>query len=149
MHDFVLKEIVNSNMEKELENVGFDSSYAKFAVDKFRYKNIKIFDLTCAQANILKQTALSVGADCATHKSVIEGKIEKSDCILGASISQLKKTAQKLQAQPFGLKQLGQQLEKFDTSKTAKTKIVGVLNLTRDSSSDGYFEYEDATSRTG
>ncbi len=144
MHDFVLKEIVNSNLKKELENVGFDKSYAKFAVDKFRYKNIKIFDLTCAQANILKQTALSVGADCATHKSVIEGKIEKSDCILGASVSQIKKIAQKLQAQPFGLKKLGEMLEKFDTSKTAKTKIVGVLNLTKDSFSDGYFEYDDA-----
>ena len=68
MHDFVLKEIVTDDLEKELSSVGFDKSYIKKARGKFVYKNIKIFDLTPAQANILKQTALSVGADCATHR---------------------------------------------------------------------------------
>ena len=89
MHDFLIKEISNTNIEKELENIGFDKTYTRFAKDKFVYKNFKIYDLTPAQANILKQTAISVGADCGTHREVITGKIEKSNCILGGSISQI------------------------------------------------------------
>ena len=147
MHDFLLKEITNTDIEKELEFIGFDKSYRHKAKNKFEYKNFKIFDLTVAQANIIKQTALSIGADCATHREVITGKIEKSSCILGGSISQLRKIAQKLQAQPFGLKILGEIIqEKCNTTYPQKTKIIGILNLTTNSFSDGgnYIETDKA-----
>ncbi|MBO5384814.1 dihydropteroate synthase [bacterium] len=147
MHDFLLKEITNTDIEKELEIIGFDKSYRHKAKNKFEYKNFKIFDLTVAQANIIKQTALSIGADCATHREVITGKIEKSSCILGGSISQLGKIAQKLQAQPFGLKILGEIIqEKCNTTYPRKTKIMGILNLTTNSFSDGgnYIETDKA-----
>ena len=147
MHDFLLKELTNTDIEKELEIIGFDKSYRHKAKDKFAFKNFKIFDLTVAQANIIKQTALSVGADCATHREVITGKIEKSSCIIGGSISQLEKIAQKLQVQPFGLKLLGEKiLEKSRISYQQKTKVMGILNLTLDSFSDGgkYIELNDA-----
>lgn len=147
MHDFLLKEITNTDIEKELEIIGFDKSYRHKAKNKFEYKNFKIFDLTVAQANIIKQTALSIGADCATHREVITGKIEKSSCILGGSISQLRKIAQKLQAQPFGLKILGEIIqEKCNTTYPRKTKIMGILNLTTNSFSDGgnYIETDKA-----
>lgn len=96
MHDFILRELKNTDMETELNRIGFDRSYVHKAVEKFDYKNIKIYSLTPAQANIIKQTAISVGADCATHREVITGKIEKSDCILGASSSQIKKNCGKI-----------------------------------------------------
>ena len=110
MHDFILREIKNTDIEQELKLIGFDKSYTHKAALKFEYKNIKIYDLTPAQANILKQTAISVGCDCATHREVITGKIEKSNCILGGSISEIRKVAEKLQFQPFGLKILGENL---------------------------------------
>lgn len=147
MQKFLLKEISNFDLEKEILNIGFDTSYAQNVTSKFEYKNLKIFDLTCAQANILKQTALSVGADCATHKQVITGKIEISDCILGGSFSQLRKIAQKLKNQPFGLKILAGEIENCLKKRVSqKTKIVGILNLTKDSFSDGgkYFNFDDA-----
>ena len=34
MHDFLLKEISNTNIEKELEIIGFDKSYRHKAKDK-------------------------------------------------------------------------------------------------------------------
>ena len=111
MNDFILKN-VNSNLENELEQIGFDKSYLHKAVDKFRYKNIKIFDLTIPQATILKQTAISVGADCALHRETITSKIEKTDCILGGSFSQLKKISQKLRKQPFKLSKLADLIDK-------------------------------------
>lgn len=145
MHDFVFKEIKNSNIKTELSKIGFDKSYIHKACEKYVYKNIKIFSLTPAQANILKQTALSVGADCATHREVITGRVEKSDCIVGATLSQIKKIAEKLQFQPFGLKELGEKLDEFCKTQTQyETKIVGILNITDNSFSDGglYNDFE-------
>ena len=157
MSDFIIKE-VNYDIDSELKNIGFDSSYRQKACEKFKYKNIKIFDLTIPQANILKQTAISVGADCAVHRETITAKVEKTDCILGGSFSQLRKIAQKLKKQPFSLSKLSEVIENnldfklqpikiketvFDFSKSY---IVGILNLTQDSFSDGgkYIEFEAA-----
>lgn len=147
MHDFLVKKLANSDIEKELINIGFDKSYTHIAKNKFNYINIKIFGLNCAQANIIKQTALSVGADCATHREVITGKIDRSNCIIGSSFSQIKKIAEKLQTQPFKLKNLGNILIKeIENSPPKKTKIMGILNITTDSFSDGgqYFEFNAA-----
>ena len=155
MHDFILREIKDTDIEKEINAIGFDKSYSHKAKEKFEYKNIKIYSLTPAMANILKQTALSVGCDCATHREVITGKIENSNCILGGSVSQIKKIAEKLKFQPFGLKELGKKLEnscpplaggpKSMISRMG-TKLVGILNLTTNSFSDGgmYNDFEKA-----
>jgi dihydropteroate synthase len=147
MHDFLLKELSNTDIEKELEDVGFDKSYIHRAKDKFEYKNVKVYNLSPAQANVLKQTALTVGADCATHREVITGKIENSSCILCGSLSQLQKIGQKLQFQPFGLKFLGEKI--VDIAKSTNpvaTQIMGILNVTINSFSDGgeYFEFNKA-----
>lgn len=150
MHDFLIKEIVNSNIEQELIDVGFDKSYTHKGKNKFIFKNFKIYNLTTAQANIIKQTALSVGADCATHREVITGKVEKSSCILGGSVSQLEKIAQKLAFQPFSLKGLGNILaDKITVLLPKKTQIMGILNLTSDSFSDGgdFEKYSDAVAQ--
>jgi dihydropteroate synthase len=146
MHDFILREIINADMECELEKIGFDSSYVTAAADKYRYKNIKIYDLTLPQANILKQTAISVGADCALHREVITGKVEQTDVILGGSLSQLAKIAEKLQPQPFGLKELSAQLKPSTINHQPSTKIAGILNLTPNSFSDGglYNDFDSA-----
>lgn len=148
MHDFLIKEIHNPDMKQELLNIGFDSGYSRFATSKYNYVNLKIFDLSVPQANILKQSALSVGADCATHREVITGKAELTACILGGSLSQIDKIAKKIKGQPFGLKDLSEQLLNFISKKEkpSKTKLMGVLNLTENSFSDGglYYEYDDA-----
>ena len=91
MKDFIIKEIIGADIEKEIKAIGFENNFAQFVTDKYQYKTLKIFSLNAPQANILKQTALSLGADCATHREVITGKINSADCILGGSISTLKK----------------------------------------------------------
>ena len=146
MQNFVIRELNSDNLLQELITIEFDNSYAPQMTDKFKYKNYKIYGLNAAQANILKQTALSVGADCATPKNTITGKIENADCILGGSISQLQKIASKLNQQPFALKRLGYELEQlaFYNSRN-KTQIMGILNITENSFSDGgkYLNYKD------
>ncbi len=146
MENFVLKELVTQNIESELEKIGFDIAYRNKASDKFRYKTFKIFNLTLPQANILKQTALSFGADCGVHRDVLVSKIEKTDVILGGSYSQLKKICEKLKFQPFSMKILAANILAKLELKERKTKLVGILNITPDSFSDGgkYINPDDA-----
>ena len=153
MHDFILREIKDTNIEKELNRIGFDKSYAHKASEKFEYKNIKIYSLTPAMANIIKQTAISVGCDCATHREVITGNIENSNCILGGSISQIKKIGK-----PNNVHQIVFAIAQNDLTGeesqyvgkkirgTKLTQLVGILNLTPDSFSDGgmYNDFEHA-----
>ena len=146
MKDFLIKEILNADITDEIRKIGFDTAYAPFVKDKYGYKNLKIYGLTAPQANILKQTALSVGADCATHREVITGKAELSDCILGGSVSALRKIAQKLECQPFGLKFLKDSILNQLQPLPGRTQLVGILNITQNSFSDGglYWDFEAA-----
>ena len=138
MQDFFIREITNKNIETELQQIGFDEGYHTIAADKFKYKNFKIYNLSPAQANIIKQTALTAGADCATHREVIRGNIELSDAILGGSISEIRKISEKLKNQPFKLGEIGKELcKQAITERNVKTKLAGILNVTPDSFSDG------------
>ena len=134
---FLIKPIYNADLTKELEIIGYDKSYRHKMVDKLKYKTLKIYNLSLPQANILKQLALSLGADCGTHRNVIVGQIETSDVILGGSFSQLEKLAEKLSHQPFALAQLAKDFQTQLTEKQTKTKIMGILNITDNSFSDG------------
>ena len=153
---FTIKSINPSN--EELIKIGFDSSYSSVGVNKHLFKSFKICNLSSTQANILKQTALSVGTDCAVHKFVITNTVSTSDCILSGSIAQLHKIVQKLRKQPFGLKQLADDISDYLQSHLQSLQVrntvftfdqpllMGILNVTPDSFSDGgcYLSVEDA-----
>ena len=148
MKDFVVKTIVANDIEAELEKIGFDIAYRTKAADKYRYNTLKIFALTLHQANILNQTALSLGADCAVHRDVLVNKVEATDVILGGSISQLHKICDKLKLHPFSLKILAEQIEAQLKQSKRTTKLVGILNLTPDSfSNDGVMNEKQAVER--
>ena len=136
--------------ESDLREIGFDKSYIHKGLDKHRFKTLKICGLNCAQANILKQTALTSGTDCAVHREVITGKVEVSDCILSATISQFQKISEKLKFQPLKLSVLGEQIKDILHQNlpetiirdlaidwTKRPYIMGILNVTPDSFSDG------------
>ena len=136
--------------ESDLREIGFDKSYIHKGLDKHRFKTLKICGLNCAQANILKQTALTSGTDCAVHREVITGKVETSDCILSATIAQFQKISEKLKFQPLKLSVLGEQIKEtlypnlpvtiirdIAIDWTKRPCIMGILNVTPDSFSDG------------
>lgn len=143
-----IKELDFEFIQDELKNINFDSSYLQKASEKYSFKLFKIYSLKPVQANILKQLALSVGADCAVHHDVITHKIELSDAILGGTIAQLRQIVIKLKKQPFSLPLLGEKINNslklnpqfiFKTQKLNlnKTNLMGILNVTPDSFSDG------------
>ena len=91
-----------------------------------------IKDLRSPAANILKQDALSVGAELVTHNDTILGRESLNKALLMATNAQLKQLAKKEKLQDFGLKKLAVFLEtKF--TKPAKPIIMGVANINTDS----------------
>ena len=137
---FLSKTVLKKFINKEISAVGFDESYVSHAVRKHSFLSIKIFSVTPSQASIIKQTALSCDCDCAVNRGVIDCSIDFSDCILSGTLVQLKNVAQKLENQPFSLSKLSskifEQLE-YAQKDTPRTKIMGILNLTPNSFSDG------------
>ena len=137
---FLSKTVLKKFINKEISSVGFDESYVNSAVKKHLFLSIKIFDVTPSQATIIKQTALSCGCDCAVNRGVIDCSVSFSDCILSGTVSQIENVAKKLTHQPFSLSKLSEiLLEQIQIAQkdSHRTKIMGILNLTPNSFSDG------------
>ncbi|AFL68724.1 dihydropteroate synthase [Sulfurospirillum barnesii] len=94
---------------------------------------IYIKDLKSPAANILKQDALSIGADLAVPKETITCKKPLVDALLIANDKQLKELSFKEKAQPFGLKALAQTLSQFSFTCKDDFTVMGVINANEDS----------------
>ena len=143
---------------EDFKKIGVDKAYVDFAIKQHEFRTVKISDLSCAQANILKQTAIACGTDCAVHRETITGKIEKTDCILSGTMREFEKICEKLSGQPLKLKILAEEIKRFVLEppgvflinkkrfERSKCYIMGILNITPDSFSDGgkYFDKEKA-----
>lgn len=145
---FKVRRIFANDIEAELLKVGFSPSYIGFALKKHEFLNIKIYNLTPVQATILKESALSSGADCAVHKGVLDRSVEFTDIILSGSVAQIQAVCEKLTRQQFSmgkvskeiLKQISQNSNKAGVLGFKKEEcplIMGILNVTEDSFSDG------------
>ena len=118
---------------KSLESLGVDSGGVKIIAKKMDTLFFKIERLKTAGANILKQEALSVGAELAVPAGTITCESERVDAILVATKSQLQILSKKCLAQPFGLEEIGKRLQEFLSIKSFPLKIMGVINANSDS----------------
>ncbi len=135
MNEIIVKKAYK-NVLSELESIKFDSSYISVAANKYSGNCYKIFNLKAHEANILKQLCLSLGFDCAVSRETVMCKCDYTDALIFATNSQIQKLKKKLLIQPFRLKQLSGLLE-LPKSEYKKQKIMGILNVTPDSFSDG------------
>ena len=104
-----------------------------------------IKDLKTPAANILKQDALSIGAELATPSGVITCEKEFYDCLLIGTQKHMEILSRKELSQPFGLKKVAQELQKFLKTKEYPTKIMGIINANDDSFFSGSrFKADDA-----
>ena len=104
-----------------------------------------IKDLKTPAANILKQDALSIGAELAVPGGVILCEKPMYDCILIGTRKHMELLSKKELSQPFGLKTVATELKKSLSTKTYPTQIMGVINANDDSFFAGSrFQAEDA-----
>jgi dihydropteroate synthase len=137
---------------RELERMAVDSYGIVQMVPKTRTLCIQLSQLECRQANVLKQEMLSVGGDAAVARGTVACSIDKTDCVLIGTVKQLNRLCRKLKVQPFGLPEMAGELESllagiasapavWSTSRRSlslqRPLIMGILNLTPDSFSDG------------
>ena len=137
-----------SNLNAEMLAIGPESKGYKIMRDKTQVVGFKICRLKTPALQILKQDALSIGAEVATPSEAILCKDASYDCLLFGSIKNLKLLAIKLQDQPFGLRALGKELEavlrEFKPIKIcgldfSTPRLMSIINVDSDSF---YKEYQ-------
>lgn len=130
----------------ELEKIGVDDRAFPIFTGKNQVLVLKLYDLSCAHANVMKQLALTAGGDCAIHRDVIKGEKKISDAILFGTRRQLETVMTRMSEQAL-LRPLLEQIKhgltcyegrpalKFagQTLAMDHTRVMGVINLTPDS----------------
>ena len=127
-----------TNTKKLLKKLGVDSGGINILSSKSKHYIIEIKDLHVGAANILKQDALSIGADLAVPRGTVIAKEPYVNCVLIATHKQLQTLSKKELAQPFGLKDLAHTLQAIVKIKNPKAvEIMGIINANEDSFFDG------------
>ena len=142
-----------SEAKRELERIGVDSYGIRLMVPKAFFFAVKLEKIRPQAANILKQEALSLGAEAAISRGVIDLKKKRSDVLLLGTEKQYRLLVEKLKRQPFGLAEIAGELKnllanfkrkqwkiecgKYTLRLGGRTLIMGILNVTPDSFADG------------
>jgi len=146
--------IANSKQAREIfAQIGVDAAGVEAMLEKTRHHNILIEAQECRVANIIKQGMLAVGGDAAVSRGVVACSVAHSDILLMGSAKQLRRFCEKISQQPFGLAELAHAVvllldapqeenviwrtARREISLGERTLIMGVINTTPDSFSDG------------
>lgn len=122
------------NLKNALKALGVDGGGVSILKDKGQLHLIAIKNLHVGAANILKQDALSIGADLAVPKGTVTASTPLVDALLIANERQLKQLVHKEKGQPFGLKSVAQELERFcGVHFPEKIEVMGIINANDDS----------------
>lgn len=135
------------------KRIGVDAYGIGAMVPKTINVNILLEKQSCKIANIIKQEMLSLGGDAAVARGSVACSIPATDVLIMGTIKQVSSLATKIEKQPFGLNMIARHIrETLDNIvrkefvlKTSRreivlgrdTKIMGILNVTPDSFSDG------------
>ena len=139
--------------EAEMQSMGCHPHGVAIMGPKAMHITIKVEGMDSRAANIVKQDMLSIGGEAAASRGIIDNSIAETDVILMGTAKQMDLLAGKMAVQPFDLPVLGKEISAlmrnvaprtykmrcgsstFDIGK--RTYIMGVLNVTPDSFSDG------------
>jgi dihydropteroate synthase len=145
----------------QMGRVGVDATGIKLMKGKTLHFNLKVEGINPRTANLLKQEMLSLGGDAALDGRGLDCSAKQTDAILMGTQKQFKKLLLKLDQYP-DLHPLGESFRETlkNISKThysircgkktltlgKRTLLMGVLNVTPDSFSDGglYFDKDKA-----
>ena len=122
-----------SDAKKFYKELGCDDGGITILARKTKLHTLYIKNMHVGAANILKQDALSIGADLAVPNGVIIAKDKYVDAVLIGTTKHFETLSRKELAQPFGLKELAKTLKDYVKEQNYSTKIMGVLNANDDS----------------
>ncbi|MDH7576683.1 MAG: dihydropteroate synthase [Bacillota bacterium] len=139
---------------RAIRAIGADAGGVNWMVPKAVHRVLRVENLPTRAANILKQEMLSRGGEAAIHREAVHLAVDTTDVLLMGTLKQFDQLSQKLRMQPFGLSRLAQEikdvLDKIEKNEAVRlrcrdlslplgerTLIMGILNTTPDSFSDG------------
>ena len=122
-----------SDFEKLCLKVGSTKEGIAIMKEKSNLYYFYINSLKTPACNILKQELLSIGAEVAVGRGVINCASKTSDALIVVNKKQLKLAIKKLSKQPFGLKELAKSLKEHLSENSFDVKIMGVINANDDS----------------
>jgi len=122
-----------SDTKKVLQELNCDKGGISILSKKMKLHTLYLKNVHVGAANILKQDALSIGADLAVPTGVITAKEKYVDGILIGTTKHFELLSRKELAQPFGLKDIAKSLKGYVKQNDYKTRIMGVLNANEDS----------------
>jgi len=151
-----------STAEKEMLAVASDPTGIRLMAVKAVSRAVKLKRIRPPAANIIKQEMLSFGGEAANAYGAINHTVAATDILIFGTLKQFDLLIQKLKQHQFGLPRLAEEIattlknydtlpkpmkignRKFEFGK--RTYIMGILNVTSDSFSDGgkYFKLEQA-----
>jgi dihydropteroate synthase len=159
-------DIKNENEAARLIAVtGADPASVGIMAPKSLMFNLLIEDVDNRAAAVIKQDMLSLGGDAAVSWKVSCFKKGRSCVLVMATGKQIEKLAQKLRAQPFGLSDISERIERSVSNYTKENFVIksgskrltlggvpvvmGILNVTPDSFSDSgmFFKKGSAVQR--
>jgi len=137
------------DLARYLKQMGLHTRGIEIISQKLSCYTIKVSQLKGSAANILKQEALSIGAECAVPYDTLKSPDDLFPVLILSDKYRLQKLIQKLKLQEFkSLKQLASKLQiisdrkyphdfKFHKREISSPLLMGILNATPDSFSDG------------
>jgi dihydropteroate synthase len=146
----------------QMGKVGVDATGMKLMKGKALHLNLKVERINPRTASIVKQEMLSLGGDAALDQRGLDCSAEWTDAILMGTEKQFEKLILKFDQYPVDLQRLGQSIKETlkNISKThyaircrkktlslgKQTLVMGVVNVTPDSFSDGslFFDKDKA-----
>ena len=142
---------------QQMKKVGVDPTGVKLMEGKTLHFNLKVEGIKPRTANLLKQELLSLGGDVAVDGRGLDCSALQTDALLMGTQKHFEKLILKLEQYP-DIQPLGQSIKETikNISKThysircrkrtltlgKRTLLMGVLNVTPDSFSDGGFFYD-------
>lgn len=152
------------DLREVLRRVGVQTQGRDVLERKGLFRAVKLENIGFREALIAKQEMLGAGGDAATPKGTVEFSHETSDLLLLGTPLHFRRFLAKMRRQPFRCRALAEEVEKtleayerrdFVLSLPQgefpldRVRIMGVLNVTPDSFSDGghFLEPEKAVAR--
>ncbi|MBZ4688394.1 MAG: dihydropteroate synthase [Clostridiales bacterium] len=137
-----------------IQRVGTDAAGINLMAPKAVHRLLFLEDVPVKIALILKQEMLAVGGDAAVARGVVSHEVEESNVLLMGTLKQYKNLVKKLHMQPFKLPKLAEDINtvlnnceykepyeipcgNYSLSFGERTLVMGILNVTPDSFSDG------------
>lgn len=154
------------SIRREMREIGSTPQGIERMCTKGILRLVKVEGVKTPAANIMKQEMLACGGEVATSREVVTLETERTDVLVMGTLKQFERFLEKLRLQPFGLKKVADEIEtalkNYDfngvrrmdcAGKTLtfgeRTLIMGILNVTPDSFSDGgrYMSLDAAVAR--